>query len=119
MATLKILADKSCKLYIDQEFVCDLTANKLIKHEIDPGIYLVDVIANEELQSANKTFDLEIIEPKQQILKRIVFASSANEQIANKDKDYPNDDFSNNPDLFFFNGYARVQKNGKYVNCQS
>ena len=115
MATLKIIADKSCKLYIDQEFVCDLTANKLVKHEIEPGIYLVDVIANEELQSAiRESFDLEINEPKQQILKRIVFASSANEQIADNNKDYSNDEFSNNPDLFFFNGYARVQKNGKY-----
>ena len=74
MATLKIIADKSCKLFIDQEFVCDLTANKLVKHEIEPGIYLVDVIANEELQSAiRESFDLEISEPKQQILKRIVF----------------------------------------------
>lgn len=115
MATLKIIADKSCKLFIDQEFVCDLTANKLVKHEIEPGIYLVDVIANEELQSAIKeSFDLEINEPKQQILKRIVFAFATNEQIVNNDKEYSNDDFSNNPDLIFFNGYARVQKNGKY-----
>ncbi|MBO4611893.1 MAG: hypothetical protein J5671_01840 [Bacteroidaceae bacterium] len=66
MATLKIIADKGCKLFIDQEFICDLNANKLIKHEIEPGIYLVDVIANEELQGFNQeSFDLEIGGPNQ------------------------------------------------------
>lgn len=26
MATLKIISNKDCKLYIDQEFVCDMSA---------------------------------------------------------------------------------------------
>ena len=59
MATLKILSNRDCKLYIDQEFVCEMLANKLVKHEMVPGIYIVDVIANDESRLINnESFDL-------------------------------------------------------------
>ena len=87
MATLKIISNKDCKLYIDQEFVCEMLANKLVKHAIDTGIYLIDVIANDEsLLTNSESFDLEIIEPGQQILKRITFAS-AEKTIVSKDEE--------------------------------
>ena len=114
MATLKIISNRDCKLYVDQEFVCEMLANKLVKHEMVPGVYIVDVIANGELRSTNnESFDLEIIEPEQQILKRITFAS-ANNSIVSKNEENALEDFSNNPDLIFYNGFARVLKNGKY-----
>lgn len=114
MATFKIISNKDCKLYIDQEFVCEMLANKLVKHEMVPGIYLVDVIANDESRlTKNESFDLEIIEPKQQILKRITFASAEN-AIVSKNEENEEDDFSNNPDLIFYNGFALVSKGNKY-----
>lgn len=113
MATLKIISNKDSKLYIDQEFVCELPANKLVKNEIDPGIYLVDVFANDEsILKNNESFDLEIVEFEQQILKRITFIS-AKEPVVSKNKENE-EDFSNNPDLIFYNGFARVSKNNKY-----
>lgn len=113
MATLKIISNKDCKLYIDQEFVCDMSANKLVKHAIDTGIYLIDVIANDEsLLTNSESFDLEIVESEQQILKRITFAS-AKEPVVSKEKENE-EDFSNNPNLIFYNGFARVSKNNKY-----
>ena len=114
MATLKIISNKDCKLYIDQEFVCDMSANKLVKHAIDTGIYLIDVIANDEsLLTNSESFDLEIVESEQQILKRITFAS-AKEPVVSKEKENEEEDFSNNPNLIFYNGFARVSKNNKY-----
>ena len=114
MATLKIISNKDCKLYIDQEFVCDISANKLVKHAIDTGIYLIDVIANDEsLLNNSESFDLEIVESEQQILKRITFAS-AKEPVVSKEKENEEEDFSNNPNLIFYNGFARVSKNNKY-----
>ena len=113
MATLKIISNKDCKLYIDQEFVCDMSANKLVKHAIDTGIYLIDVIANDDsLLTNSESFDLEIVESEQQILKRITFAS-AKEPVVSKEKENE-EDFSNNPNLIFYNGFARVSKNNKY-----
>lgn len=114
MATLKIISNKDCKLYIDQVFVCDLSANKLVKHAIDTGIYLIDVIANDEsLLTNSESFDLEIVESEQQILKRITFAS-AKEPVVSKEKENEEEDFSNNPDLIFYNGFALVSKGNKY-----
>ena len=114
MATLKIISNKDCKLYIDQDFVCDMSANKLVKHAIDTGIYLIDVIANDEsLLTNSESFDLEIVESEQQILKRITFAS-AKEPVVSKEKENEEEDFSNNPNLIFYNGFARVSKNNKY-----
>lgn len=114
MATFKIISNKDCKLYIDQEFVCDLPANKLVKHEMVPGIYIVDVIVNGESRlTNNESFDLEIIEPEQQILKRITFASVDKANVS-KDEENEEDDFSNNPNLIFYNGFALVSKGSKY-----
>ena len=111
MATFKIISNKDCKLYIDQEFVCEMLANKLVKHEMVPGIYIVDVIAKDESRlTKNESFDLEIIEPKQQILKRITFASAENANVSNNEEN----DFPNNPDLIFYNGFALVSKGNKY-----
>ena len=108
MATLKIISDRDCKLYIDQEFICNMSANKLIKHEIDPGIYLIDVMANEgSLSCCEKSFDLEIADNKQQILKRIAFASSIDKI---NEKNY-NENEENKFDVI---RYGIIKKGGKY-----
>lgn len=108
MATLKIISDRDCKLYIDQEFVCEMLANKLVKHEIAPGIYLIDVMAKgESLSCCKKSFELEIADQKQQILKRIAFASSIDKI---NEKNYN----ENEEDIFDDIRYGIIKKDGKY-----
>lgn len=103
MATLKIISNKDCKLYIDQEYICDITANVLHKEDISIGVYLVDVIA----LSSIETFDLYVEEDSQQFLKRITFNQCVNEQESCKN-------LRNRSDLYFYNGLARAEVNGLY-----
>lgn len=104
MATLKIVSDIDCKLYIDQEFICDLIANRLHKEEMETGAYMIDLIS----LSGAQTFDLIIDNENQQFLKRIEFKKMGTAQQETKE------DFSKRSDLFFYNGIAKVEENGLF-----
>lgn len=104
MAILKIIADCSCKLYIDQELVFELEANTLHKEEIQTGVYLVDIVS----QLGTNSFDLIVEDERQQFLKRIDFKIS-NTNSVNSEKA-----FRNNADIFFYNGLALVKESGLY-----
>lgn len=70
MAALKIICNLSSKLYVDQEFVSELQADKLFKMELSSGAYLVDVVSiiDDEILDS---FDLILENDDQQVLKRI------------------------------------------------
>ena len=62
MATLKVISNISCKLMIDQEFVCELLPNTLHKETITPGAYLLDIVS----AMGTKSFDLSVENDNQQ-----------------------------------------------------
>lgn len=104
MAILKIIANNNCKLYIDQEFVCELAANSLHKEEISVGVYLVDVVSQLETTS----FDLIVENDGQQFLHRIEFSNSISTTPNS------NNELKNRSDIFFYNGLALVNESGLY-----
>lgn len=104
MAILKIIANNNCKLYIDQEFICELSADSLHKEEIAVGVYLIDVVS----QIETNTFDLIVENEEQQFLKRIEFTNSNSISINSENK------LKNRLDIFFYNGIALVNESGLY-----
>lgn len=88
MAVLKIISNVDCKLYLDQDFVCDLQGGVLHKEKIIPGAYLL------EFRSAfeKKECDLIVHDEGQQILKRVLFDfASLKGKIIASDLQYGND----------------------------
>ena len=109
MATLKIIANKNCKLFIDQDLICEIEAQKLYKHELEVGVYLVDVAPLcEDSLGSSISFDLNVETANQQILKRINF------EIDEPSSPTHSASYINNPDVIFYNGVAMVSANGKY-----
>lgn len=109
MATLKIIANKNCKLFIDQDLICEIEAQKLYKHELEVGVYLVDVAPLCEDGLGNSiSFDLDVETANQQILKRINF------EFDEPSSPTHSTSYINNPDVIFYNGVAMVSANGKY-----
>lgn len=76
MALLKIISNKDCDLYIDQEKVCHISKEILHKESVPIGEYLVDLI---DMSNKCQSFDLCIDNENQQILKRIYFSESIND----------------------------------------
>ncbi|MCI7017433.1 MAG: WG repeat-containing protein [Prevotella sp.] len=107
MATLKIISNKNCNLFVDQELVCEIEANKLYKHEIEVGAYLIDMVPlSDDGIDHSISFDLNIASSDQQLLKRINF----------EDDEQPVSEFAdtfNNPNIIFYNGVALVSHKGK------
>ncbi len=107
MATLKIISNKNCNLFVDQELVCKIEANKLYKHEIEVGVYLIDMVPlSDDGTDHSISFDLNIASSDQQLLKRIIFEDNEQSisELANT---------FNNPDIIFYNGVAMVADRGK------
>ena len=95
MATLKIISDKNCRLFIDQDFICEIEAQKLYKHELQEGVYLIDAVSSSEDDNNTVSFDLNIETANQQFLKRINFEDN----IPSGGK--TSSSFFNNPDVIF------------------
>lgn len=104
MATLKVISNISCKLMIDQEFICELLPNTLHKATITPGVYLLDIIS----AIGTKSFDLSVENDNQQFLKRIVF--DENNMLSSP----TNDVLRNRADIYFYNGLALVKESDLY-----
>ena len=76
MALLKIISNKDCDLYIDQEKVCPISKEILHKESVPIGEYLVELV---DMSNKCQGFDLCIDSENQQILKRIYFSESIND----------------------------------------
>lgn len=104
MATLKVISNISCKLMIDQEFVCELLPNTLHKETITPGAYLLDIVS----AIGTKSFDLSVENDNQQFFKRIVFDENNNVTSTTSDV------LRNRSDICFYNGLALVKESNLY-----
>lgn len=78
MSTIKILPDKECNLYIDQQYVSTIQKGKLYVYDIEPGVYLIELFTED---GGVESFDVELSRDNQQVMKRVSFGSLCEKNI--------------------------------------
>lgn len=114
MAIVKFISDKECQIFIDKEYVGEVTNDYILKQTLEPGGYLIEV--KDEDANLLKKYNLEIKATDNQVLQDVSDGDSSLDGVIDQLKNDPSLEFHCNRASFCYNGlYGYVNKRFEVV----